>query len=140
MSLRGCLCAAMLLAQAAAYAAAPLAELSIDVSVVDGSNQPVPQVRVALKAGQATVAQAVTDPNEHARFTALMTALDQIAAAKDGFETARKSDLDLSKSISAAIELTLVPALARRDSVEVNGTAAPLDQGGSAPAISTSTP
>ena len=123
----------MLLAQAAAYAAAPLAELSIDVSVVDGSNQPVPQVRVELKAGQATVAQAVTDPNGHARFTALKPALYQIAAAKDGFETARKSDLDLSKSISAAIELTLVPALARRDSVEVKGAAAPVDQGGSAP-------
>jgi hypothetical protein len=123
----------MLLGPAAAHAAAPPADLSIEVSVVDPSNQPVPGVRIELKTGQAAVSQAVTDRNGHARFTDLKPARYQLAAAKDGFETAQKTDLDLSQSVSASIELTLTPALARRDSVEVKGVAAPVDQGGSAP-------
>src|ERR1017187_9514353 len=106
MRLRGWVTASVLLWQAAAHAAAPPADLFIEVSVVDGSNQPVPGVQVELKTGQATVSRVVT---------------------------AQKSDLDLSQSLSASIELTLVPALARRDSVEVKGTAAPVDEGGSAP-------
>jgi hypothetical protein len=123
----------MLLWPAAAHAAAASADLSIEVSVGDSSNQPVPGVQVELTTGQAAVSSAVTDRNGHVRFTELKPAIYAIAAAKEGFETARKSDLDLSQSVSASIELTLVPALARQDSIEVKGTAAPVDQGGSAP-------
>src|ERR1017187_5982418 len=118
MGLREYVCAALVLWPAAAHAAAPPADLFIEVSVADPSNQPVPGVRVELKTGHATVSQAVTDRNGHARFTELKPARYEIAAAKDGFETAQKSDLDLSQSVSASIELTLTPALARRDSVE----------------------
>src|ERR1039457_2025020 len=130
MRLRGWVTASVLLWQAAAHAAAPPADLFIEVSVVDGSNQPVPGVQVELKTGQATVSRVVTDQKGLARFTDLKPARYEIAAAKDGFESAQKSDLDLS--LSASIELTLVPA-PRRDSVEVKGTAAPVDEGGSAP-------
>src|ERR1039457_2571245 len=130
MRLRGWVTASVLLWQAAAHAAAPPADLFIEVSVVDGSNQPVPSVQVELKTGQATVSRVVTDQKGLARFTDLKPARYEIAAAKDGFESAQKSDLDLS--LSASIELTLVPA-PRRDSVEVKGTAAPVDEGGSAP-------
>jgi Carboxypeptidase regulatory-like domain len=129
----GRVCAALLFWSAVAYAAAPSAGLSIEVSVVDSANQPVPWVRVELKTGQATVSTVVTDQKGLAQFTGLKPARYEISAAKDGFETAQKSDLDLSQSLSASIELTLVPALARRDSVEVKGTAAPLDEGGSWP-------
>lgn len=103
------------------------------MSVVDSANQPVPGVHVDLITGQTAVSSVVTDRNGHVRFTELKPAIYAIAAAKDGFETARKSDLDLSQSASVSIELTLVPALARQDSIEVKGTAAPVDQGGSAP-------
>src|ERR1017187_794166 len=133
MRLRGWVCAAILLWPAVAHAAAPPADLHIEVSVVDSSNQPVPGVQVELSTGQAKVSSAVTDRNGRAQFTELKPASYVIAAAKDGFETARKSDVDLSQSVSASIELTLVPALARQDSIEVKGTAAPVDQGGSAP-------
>src|ERR1022692_4575888 len=133
MRLRGWVTASVLLWQAAAHAAAPPADLFIEVSVVDGSNQPVPGVQVELKTGQATISRVVTDQKGLARFTDLKPARYEIAAAKDGFESAQKSDLDLSQSLSASIELTLVPALARRDSVEVKGTAAPVDEVGSAP-------
>lgn len=75
----------------------------------------------------------MTGQDGHARFTELKPVRYEIAAAKDGFETTQKSDVDLSQSVSASIELTLIPALARHDSVEVKGAAAPVDQGGSAP-------
>jgi len=133
MRLRGWVCAALLLGVAAAHAAAPPADLFIEVSVVDSSNRPVSGVQVELKTGQATVSIAGTDRDGRARFSELKPARYEIAAAKDGFETAQKSDLDLSQSVSASVDLTLVPALARRDSVEVKGTVAPVDQGGSAP-------
>src|ERR1017187_3057041 len=115
MRLRGWVTASVLLWQGSAHAPAPPADLFIEVSVVDGSNQPVPSVQVELKTGQATVSRVVTDQKGLARFTDLKPARYEIAAAKDGFESAQKSDLDLS--LSASIELTLVPA-PRRDSVE----------------------
>src|ERR1039457_3904670 len=122
MRLRGWVTASVLLWQAAAHAAPPPADLFIEVSVVDGSNQPVPSVQVELKTGQATVSRVVTDQKGLARFNDLKPARYEIAAAKDGFESAQKSDLDLSQSLSASIELTLVPALARRDSGGGKGT------------------
>src|ERR1017187_9201528 len=100
MRLRGWLTASVLLWQAAAHAAAPPADLFIEVSGVDGSNQPVPGVQVELKNGQATVSRVVTDQKGLARFTDLKPARYEIAAAKDGFESAQKSDLDLSLSAS----------------------------------------
>ena len=133
MRLRGWVCAALLLSQVAAHAAAPPADLSIEVTVLDVSNQPVPGVQIELKTGQATVSTAVTDPKGHARFTDLKPALYEVTAAKEGFETIQKSGVDLSQSVSAAIDLTLVPPLARKDSVEVKGAAAPVEEGGSAP-------
>jgi hypothetical protein len=133
MRLRGLVCAALLLSRVAAHAAAPAADLSIEVSVVDTSNQPVSGVRIELKSGESTVSSAVTGQNGQARFTKLNPGRYRIAAIKDGFETAQDREVDLSQSVPATIELTLIPALARRESVEVKGTAAPVDQGGSAP-------
>src|ERR1035441_9255580 len=133
MRLRGWVTASMLLWQAAAHAAAPPADLFIEVSVVDGSKQAAPGGQGEFKAGHGPGFRVVTDQKGLARFTDLKPARYEIAAAKDGFESAQKSNLDLSQSLSASIELTLVPALARQDSVEVKGTAAPVDEGGSAP-------
>ncbi len=136
MYLRGFVCTALLLWSAEASAAPPPTDLSIEVSVVDPANQPVLGVHVELMTGHATISTVVTDQKGLARFTELKPDRYEISAAKDGFESAQRSDLDLSQALSASIELTLVPALSRRDSVEVKGTAAPLDEGGSAPSDS----
>jgi hypothetical protein len=133
MRLRGIACAALSLSRVAAQAAAPPVDLFIEVAVVDTSNQPVAGVRIELKTGQVIVSSAVTDPSGHARFTKLNPARYEIAAAKEGFEAVRKSDVNLSRSVPASIELTLTPALAGRERVEVRDTATPVDQGGSAP-------
>ena len=131
--LRGFVCAVLLLSGLAAHAAAPPADLSIDVLVVDDSNQPVAGVRVELTSAAVIVSSTVTGQNGQARFAQLKPARYEVAASKDGFEIVRKTDVDLTQSVPATIELTLIPLLARHESVEVKGTAAPVDQGGSAP-------
>jgi len=114
--MRGLWCAVFLLWQAAVNAAPP-ADLSIQVSVIDTSGQPVAGVRVQLKTGQNTASTATTDQAGHAEFRSLEPARYEIDATKDTFEPVQKGDLDLSQSLS--VELTMVPALARRDSIEV---------------------
>src|SRR5207247_5560759 len=49
-----------------------------------------------------------------------------------GFEPIRRS-IDLSQGESASVELTLVPALSRRENIEVRGTVSAVEQGASAP-------
>ncbi len=130
------MCAALLVWQAVAYGAAPPAELSLEVSVADTSGSPVAGARVDLSAdsgaGPAVVASAVSDAEGHARFTELKPARYAVTAAKEGFETARKGDLQLSQVSPARVELTLAP-LSRRDSIEVKDTASPVEEGASAP-------
>src|ERR1700723_2163928 len=114
MRLRGIACAALSLSRVAAQAAAPPVDLFIEVAVVDTSNQPVAGVRIELKTGQVIVSSAVTDPTGQARLTKLNRASYEIAAAKEVFEPIRKSAVNLSRSVPASIELTMIPALAGR--------------------------
>lgn len=130
MRIRGWRCAAFLLWQVATNAGPP-ANLSIQVTILDTSSRPVAGVLVELKSGQATVSSAKTDQAGHARLAGLQAGRYEITATKDGFAAVSKSDLDLSEPLS--IDLTLAPAPARRDSVEVKGDATPLDEGGSPP-------
>ena len=115
----------------AALAGASSVGPGIDVLVVDPSNQPVANVHVQLKIGQSVVFSTETDQKGHAGFTELKPALYDITATKDGFEPAQKADLNLTQGGSAEVELTLVPTLARQESIEVKGTVAAVAQGGS---------
>ena len=102
---------------------------NVDVLVVDSSNRPVPGVRLELKSAGKTVALAKTAEDGRARFHELPPARYEVDAFMDGFQPAQKTDLELP----ASVELTLTPAPARTESVEVKGTAAPLEQGASPP-------
>ncbi len=132
MSLGDWVRAVVFLGPLVACAVAQPADLTIEVSIIDVTSQPVSGVKLELTLGQTPVSQAVTDAKGHAQFAGLKPANYEITASKDGFETARKVDLDLSQSVSAVVELTLVPALDRHESVEVKGSAAPVDEAGSA--------
>jgi hypothetical protein len=101
---------------------------SLDVSVVDSSDRPVAGALVELKTGGVTVASQQTDDKGRASFRELKPAIYELIASRNGFESARKGSLELP----ASVELTLAPALVK-DSVEVKGTAAPLEQGASVP-------
>ncbi|MGA2327839.1 MAG: carboxypeptidase regulatory-like domain-containing protein [Bryobacteraceae bacterium] len=133
MRLAGCVGALVFLWQTGTFGGSPPQAPAIDVAVLDQFGQPVPGVQVQLRLGQDLVASAQTDQNGHAAFTQLKPARYEIVASKDGFEPLHKAGLDLSQAGSVSIELTLPPTLARQDSVEVRGTASPLEQGASAP-------
>src|SRR4051812_27483470 len=101
---------------------------NLDVLVVDGSNRPVAGVRVALKDGGKIVAAVDTAEDGHAQFGDLAAARYDLDALKDGFEPLHKAAV----AASARVELTLVP-LTRKESIEVQGTSAPLEAGASTP-------
>jgi hypothetical protein len=102
----------------------------IDISVRDQGKQAVPGIVVQLSLGGQVVFSAETDANGHAAFTGLKPAHYSLTAAGPGFEPLRQDDLDLSQS-DTAVELTLAPVLSRRDTVEVKGTATPVEEGAS---------
>jgi hypothetical protein len=124
--------AALLLCQAAVLAGAPPPGLSVAVTVLDQANRAVSGVQVQLTAGEGQVSSAETDPQGRASFTQLKPGHYEITAAKAGFEPIKRN-LDLSQGQSAAVEVTVIPALERRESIEVRGTVAPVEQGSSAP-------
>jgi len=130
--LRGFRIAMLLCWQAAALAGQSPAGPVIDVFVFDQASLAVPAARVQLLVGQEVVASAETDQKGHAGFRQLQPARYAIVATKEGFEPGQKPDLDLAQRGSISIELTLVP-LARRESIDVKGEAAPVEVGSSAP-------
>jgi hypothetical protein len=102
---------------------------SLNVLVVDGSNRPVPGARLELKSGGELVASLKTDAEGRAEFGELKPAHYELDAWKDGFEPLQKAGLELPASLT----LTLTPAQARKESIEVKATIAPLEQGASVP-------
>ena len=106
---------------------------AVEISVLDQAGHAVAGVQIVLLQGQDAAASAVTDEQGHAAFPQLKPGRYALVAEKEGYQPVRKSDLDLSPGGAAAVELTLVPALARRDSIEVKETASPVEQGSSSP-------
>jgi Carboxypeptidase regulatory-like domain len=104
---------------------------ALEVITVDTKNRPVGAVEVRLKQGAGVVFTARTGPDGHVKFPALKPARYALQAVKEGFEPAAKNDLELAADASATVELTLVPVLARKDTIEVSGQATPVDEGSS---------
>jgi len=127
---RGLRMAALLPWRAGAFAgnASPA---SLDVFTADGDNHADPGVQIQLQVNSAVVYSAETGPDGYAQFKDLEAGHYELVATKEGFESVRKSDLDLTAAGSISVDLILVPALTRRESVEVNGSATPLEQGDS---------
>jgi len=119
-------CAAVLPAQTPAGA-------KVEVSVLDQAQQPLAGVHVELRTAQTPVASAETDAAGHAEFLRLQPAHYLLTATKDGIEPVTR-ELDLTSPATTAIEITAVPALARKESIRVTGTVAPVEQGATAPA------
>lgn len=122
--------ALLLFLPALAPAWAAPAKPSIAVTVVDSADLPIPAAQVLIKSGDRVVAQAGTDEKGQARFADLTPATYSASASKEGFETVEKPGLQLSANGEIAIRLML-PLLARTEKVEVQGTATPVEAGGS---------
>jgi hypothetical protein len=103
------------------------------VSVLDQAQEPLPGVHLELKTAQTLVASAETDAAGRAAFSRLQPAHYLLTATKDGIETVTR-ELDLTSTANTAIEITAVPALARKESIRVTGTVQPVEQGATAPA------
>ncbi len=106
------------------------ADVAVTVSIVDQANRPVAGARVQLQSGENAAAAADTDQAGHVDFKGLPPGRYQITATKEGLEPLVKGDLDFSQA-GASMELTMAPALARRESVEVTGEAPPVEEGAS---------
>jgi hypothetical protein len=104
----------------------------LDVSIVDDTHQPVAGVRLELRIGDKSVATAVTDERGHATFADLPPAHYRISASRDGLEPVQR-EIDLTAAHGVTLEITAVPSLARRESIDVSGKAAPVEQGATAP-------
>src|SRR5260370_16158866 len=124
---------AILVCYAAITAPAAPANLTVEVTVFDQAKQPVPGVEVRFQSIQNIVSSAITDANGQAHFTQLEPGHYEIAATKQGFEPIEKSEIDLPQAGALSLELTLAPSMVRRESIEVHGTVAPVDQGSSPP-------
>jgi carboxypeptidase family protein len=109
-----------------------LAGSPLKVSVQDQSNQPAAAVTVQVLRGTEVVAFSETDQTGAVAFPELAPGHYSLTATKQGFEQAR-SEFDIGESGAFAIELTLVPALARHDRIDVHDTVTPLDAGASPP-------
>jgi len=94
---------ALLLYQAAAWSA-PQAGVNLDVSILDQGNQPVPAIRVQLKAPAGAVSSAETDQTGHVEFSRLPPARYVISVAKEGFRCYRVRDHGDIARIELAME------------------------------------
>jgi hypothetical protein len=108
------------------------ADSVVTVSVHDPNDQPAAAVSVQVLRGTEVVASSETNDTGAASFSRLAPGHYSFAATKKGFETAQ-GEFDIRESGSSAIELTLVPALARHESIDVHDTVTPLEQGASPP-------
>jgi hypothetical protein len=105
----------------------------VTVSVFDQVHQPLAGVHLELRIGDEIAAAADTGANGQAVFPGLRPARYRLTASREGIETLQR-DLDLSAGTAMSLEITAVPALARHESIDVKGTAAPVDQGATVPA------
>lgn len=106
---------------------------SLDVLAADTAHQPLAGCQVQLLSGSAVAYSALTAADGHARFPRVNPAIYSLSVTKPGFEPARRDTLDLTGAAPVSLDLTLVPALTRHESVEVTEKVSPLDQDSSTP-------
>lgn len=104
--------------------------LKISVTVVDQANLPVPGVRIQLlvEAGPNPLASVETDSGGHASFDDLKDGVYQLFIEQPGFQNVRREIVSRAGE-TAAVEVTLIPEMTRRENIEVKGTIDPLGEG-----------
>ena len=101
--------------------------------MLDPANKPIAGALVQLTLGSTMAGQAETGPNGHAKFSDLKAGYYNLAAGKQGYIAVEKRDIDLVEDGYASIELTLNPAMAKKESVEVRAEVSPVETGSSQP-------
>jgi hypothetical protein len=116
-----------------AAAALPLAGPVLHVSALDISGQPVAGVAVQLLLAADVVSTLPTDARGQVSFPDLQPGRYTVAASKEGYQPVRRADLEVAPGGEISLELTMVPVLVHRESVDVQGTANPVDLAASPP-------
>lgn len=111
----------------------------LDVVVASEAKQPLRGVHVEISVAGEKVLSAETDDGGRAAFPAVRGTRCSLTAQLDGYLPATAREIDLTASASTTVELTLTPATARRDSVEVTESVTSVDGGSAAPATVSST-
>ena len=124
---------ASLMCCAAAFATAPQIAPVLEVSVRDGSSLPVPGARVEVRLGDDVVLSKDTEVDGRALFPGLKPGRYTVSAAREGLRPERKEGVDAAAEGVTKVALTLVALEVHKDSVSVEATADPVEQGGSTP-------
>jgi len=108
------------------------AGVAVEVDVSDPTQQPVPGVRLTWKQGATLVASGETDARGVATFHLSGAGQYSLSAVKEGFQSLTKNDLEVAPG-SATVELTLVERLSSHQTVDVEASVPPVEQGASTP-------
>jgi len=125
--------AVLLLWQVSAIAAdIPAAGPTVEVTVIDTDNLPIPGVHVELKLGATSVANIETDAEGHAVFDHLKPARYSVRCTKDGLESIERQAIEVRDGTAAAVTLTMA-AMTHHESIDVEASVAPIEQGATVP-------
>ena len=127
-------CLAMSVLCRLAGAQSPLAEPILRVSALDVNNQPASGVSVQIRLLTESPIILVTDERGEAIFSALRPGLYSLQATKEGFQPVHQADITVEQNSAISLELTMLPVLTHRESVDVSATVSSVDQGASASA------
>ncbi|MGO9970341.1 MAG: carboxypeptidase regulatory-like domain-containing protein, partial [Bryobacteraceae bacterium] len=105
--------------------------VAVQVEVSDPSRQPVAGVRLTWKQGAAMVTSGETDAEGSATFHLLKAGQYTLSAVKEGFQPLTKNDLGIAGPTT--VELTLVERLTQHETVDVEASVPPVEQGASTP-------
>lgn len=131
MLMRGA-AAALLLWQAAATGAPSPADTTLQVSVVDSANLPIPAVHLELRIGPLVVASKETDAAGRALFSGIKPAHYTVIASRNGLANAERGDIQVTAGSTAAVTLQM-KAMEHHENVDVVESTAPIDQGATVP-------
>jgi len=95
----------------------------LTVTTVDTRNQPLADVRIQLRRDAGIAYSVNTGRDGRATFSQVKPGHYDLSLEKGGLEPRRSNALDLTGALPLDLEFTLIPSLARHDTVEVKADA-----------------
>ncbi len=101
--------------------------------VLDREGHAVRGAHIEVSGAAGVLQSADTDSQGHASIAGLTPGKYRVKTAKDGFQPLERVDFEMTGAQSPSVELTLLPALVHRESIQVNDTVEPVEQGAAPP-------
>ena len=129
---RRLLAALWLLSPSVAFCDNPAKRAQLAVTVHDPGNLPAAGVHIQLRQSGQTMASTETDARGNASFTQLTPGHCDVTAAPEGFQPLSQ-EVDLAAGGAASVDWQMVPALPRRESIDVKAAPSPVEENASSP-------